>query len=107
MAIGRTNRAWLEARGLRFAPRDLADLFAAERAGDLNHSFGYHGVFNMPRALGADRFWDIYCQLTDRSTLGRNMAGLLKDMWKGPSALPRSGQMAANHLLDIARRKIS
>ena len=44
LAIGRTNRGWLEEQGLRFAPRELADRFAAERGGELATSFGYHGV---------------------------------------------------------------
>lgn len=89
VAIGRANRDWLERCGLRFAPRELADLFAAERSGDLATSFGYHGVFNMPRALGADAFWDIYRDLDDRSTVWVDFGCLLKEVGHGAGGLAR------------------
>jgi hypothetical protein len=84
IAIGRDNRAWLEGQGMRFASRELADLFAAERTGDPRASFGYHGVWNMPRALGLEEFWQIYRQLDERGTLKRDFAGLLRDVRRGP-----------------------
>jgi hypothetical protein len=60
VAIGRTNRIWLEEQGMRFAPQDMADMFSTERTGDIGRSFGYHGAFNMPQVLGARQFYEIY-----------------------------------------------
>lgn len=96
IAIGRTNRAWLERKGLRFAPRDLADAFAAERSGNPQRTFGYHGVWNMPRAIGVDAFWQIYCQLDDRGTLKRDFGSLLQDVLRGPYGLSRAARMIAD-----------
>jgi len=83
VAIGRANRSWLEGRGMRFAPRTLADLFATERSGSLKDSFGYHGVWNMPRALGVEAFWRTYCDLDDRATVRHDFASILKDVGQG------------------------
>lgn len=83
VAIGRANRSWLEGRGMRFAPRALADLFAIERSGSLKDSFGYHGVWNMPRTLGVEAFWRIYCDLDDRATVRHDFASILKDVGQG------------------------
>ena len=85
LAIGRNNRGWLESRGMRFAPRPLADLFAAERTGDLENSFGYHGVFNMPRAIGTEAFWRIYRDLDDRATIRHDFTAILKNVGYGSS----------------------
>lgn len=75
LAIGRTNRNWLEDQGLRFAPRELADLFAVERAGNLGTAFGYHGVWNMPEAIGLQSFWKIYRELDE-------LGSVRVDFWK-------------------------
>ena len=98
IAIGRTNRGWLENLGMRFAPKALADVFAAERAGDLATSFGYHGVFNMPRALGVARFWEVYRQLDDLSTIPHDFAGILKDVAGGPNGAGRVARMVADRV---------
>ncbi len=92
-AIGRTNRAWLEEQGVRFAPRAVADRFAAERTNELTGCFGYHGVWNMPRALGADAFWEVYCQLDDRSTVKRDFNAILRDVWRAPKGTGRAWRM--------------
>lgn len=89
VVIARENREWLEAQGMLFAPRTLADQFAAERAGDLDASFGYHGVFNMPRAIGLDSFWGVYLELDDRSTLWHDFASILLDVLRGPMGISR------------------
>jgi hypothetical protein len=96
VAIGRTNRAWLEGQGMRFAPRDLADIFAAERTGDPGRTFGYHGVWNMPGAIGVEAFWQVYRQLDERGTLKRDFGSLLRDVVHGPSGLRRAGRMIAD-----------
>jgi len=99
VAIGRTNRAWLEERGMRFAPRSLADGFAAERSGDLRATFGYHGVWHMPAALGADAFWQVYRQLDERSTLRPDFRAILREVARGPSGFRRGWRMIADKWL--------
>lgn len=103
LAIGRTNRAWLEARGLRFAPRNVADLFAAERAGDPATSFGYHGVFLMPPVLGTEVFWQIYRALDDRSSLRPDFANILGSLKNGRSPTLRSLYMIVTWIVDSLR----
>ncbi len=93
VAVGRTNRAFLESRGMRFAPRPLADQFAAERAGDPARSFGYHGVFLMPKVLGVERFWSIYSALDERSSLRRDYGALRKSLGTGENPISRSAKM--------------
>ena len=103
LAIGRENRRWLESRAMRFAPRALADLFAAERSGDLNASFGYHGVWNMPRAMGVKAFWQIYVDLDDRSTVKHDFARILKDVRHGSGGFLRMARMIFDHMKYNAR----
>lgn len=70
LAICRTNRAMLEAEhGLRFADKDMADRFSAERRGSVRTAFGFHGAFNLIDAVGACAFWDIYDKLNHRTAL--------------------------------------
>ncbi len=98
VAIGRTNRVWLEGQGMRFAPRELADGFAAERTGDPQESFGYHGIWNMPLAIGPDRFWRVYCALDERSSLRRDFASILAAVWRGPDGYKRAMRMLVDRL---------
>ncbi len=96
VAIGRVNRAWLEQQGMRFAAKPLADQFAAERSGDPRTCFGYHGVWNMPRAIGIEAFWEIYQALDDRGTLRRDFGALLKDVARGPHGIGRALRMVVD-----------
>lgn len=96
LLIGRTHRAWLEQQGLRFAPRELAERFSAERAGDPRQSFGYHGVWHMPEVLGVKRFWDIYQTLDGRGPLWNDFGPLLKQVARGKGGAVR----ASRFLLD-------
>nr|WP_196871769.1 DUF5672 family protein [Sphingobium sp. JAI105] len=89
IAIGRINRAWLEERGMRFAPRDIADRFAAERAGDIARSFGYHGVWHMPRTIGVEPFWRLYRKLDDRRTIQHDFTAIYRDIGQGRGGLAR------------------
>lgn len=103
LAIGRTNRPWLEARGMRFAPRALADTFAAERAGDFSRSFGYHGVFNMPGAIGVDAFWEVYRELDELGSVRHDFSSILKQValvrpWRG-------ARMLFDRLPDVVRAR--
>lgn len=99
LAIGRANRRLLEARGLRFAPRELADCFAAERAGNLETAFGFHGVWNMPRAIGVNEFWDIYSNLDDRSTLKVDFFAIFKDVLRGRNKAARALRLIADTIV--------
>ncbi|MES2159349.1 MAG: DUF5672 family protein [Pseudomonadota bacterium] len=98
LAIGRGCRPWLESRGMRFAPRALADMFATERAGDLRNGFGYHGVWHMPRAIGVEAFWDVYRTLDDRSTTNHDFADILRQMWQGRGGGVRVCRMIADRV---------
>ncbi|MCW2411759.1 MULTISPECIES: DUF5672 family protein [unclassified Sphingobium] len=102
LAVCRENHALLvERHGLRFAEEDVADRFAYERTRVRGPTFGFHGVFNMPDALGLDGFWDVYQSLDERSALKpdflrlacrvlggkggpRRVATMLRDRWYRP-----------------------
>ncbi|MGB3797144.1 MAG: DUF5672 family protein [Alteraurantiacibacter sp.] len=106
VAICRSNRAFLEGQGMRFAPAALADAFSAERSGDPSESFGYHGVFLMPSVLGTDRFWEVYQSLDDRSSVRHDFGHLLKSLQCGQNLVLRSLRMIANRMFDsIFNRK--
>lgn len=90
VAIGRVNRAWLESRDMRFAPRALADWFAAERAGDVTTSFGYHGAWLMPQAVGVEPFWSLYRELDDRGTIRHDFSTILKQIGQGRGGWKRA-----------------
>lgn len=107
IAIGRVNRDWLEGRGMCFAPSALADIFAVERTGDLQACFGYHGVFNMPHAIGIEAFWDVYRELDDRSTVRPDLKRLLRDLGHGREVWRRRMQLLADRFGDTVRTKAS
>lgn len=104
LSIGRENRFWLEEQGMRFAPRALADIFSAERAGDVTTSFGYHGIWHMPSAISVARFWEVYCALDDRSTVRHDFYVLLKHMARGSGGLSRALRMVADHVRAFPKR---
>lgn len=101
VAIGRLNRPWLESLGLRFAPQTLADCFSTERAGDLSSSFGYHGLFNMPRAIGVSAFWNIYRTLDERGTLRHDLIPLLRDVASGQGGFRRGLKIASDRAREV------
>ncbi len=105
VAICRVNRTWLEGQGMRFAPRSLADLFAAERRGDLNTSFGYHGVFNMIRAIGIDAFWQIYRDLDDHGTIRHDFGAILKEARAGAGGVRRGARMIVDRVRHALRTR--
>lgn len=96
--ICRTNRAWLETQGICFASRPLASRFAAERSGDPNQTFGYHGVFNMPRAIGVERFWHVYRELDERSSVWCDFYSIVKDMARTQKGWRRAAMMAVDRI---------
>lgn len=99
VAIGRVNRRWLEQQGLCFAPRELADRFSAERTGDPATTFGYHGVFNMPAALGADCFWRVYQELDERGTIRPDFWPLVRAVLRRRGGVARAFQMIRDRVL--------
>lgn len=104
IAVCRTNRVLLESQGVRFAPAALADAFAAERAGDPARSFGYHGVFLMPRVLGPDRFWHVYLTLDARTSLWRDLGAISKALRSGDNSILRLLQLFVSRLSDSVSR---
>ncbi len=104
VAIARTYRPWLEQQGLRFANRAMANRFSSERAGDPAASFGYHGVWHMPRILGEGNFWDLYSTLDDRSTIRHDFGTVLKQLWNGKGGAGRTLQLLADRAADAMRR---
>ena len=98
IAIGRINRAWLEGQGIRFASGALANRFAAERGGDLATSFGYHGVWHMPRAIGVEPFWRLYRELDDRGTIRRDFGTIFRDIGQGRGSMGRKLRLLFDHL---------
>lgn len=98
VAIARTNRIWLENQGVRFAPRELADLFAAERFGDPKAAFGYHGVWNMPRAIGLDNYWQAYLSLDELGTIRHDFGTLLRAVGGGRGGVRRMARMLADRM---------
>ncbi len=100
VAIARINRNWLEGQDMRFAPRVLADRFAVERAGDVEASFGYHGVWLMPQAVGIEPFWTLYRELDDRGTIRHDFSAILKQIRQGRGGWKRALRL----MLDQLRR---
>ena len=98
VAICRTNRALLELQGIRFADRALADLFSFERTKPPGPTFGFHGIFNMIPALGADRFWELYCCLDDRKTALVDYRLLMKQLGSGRNVLGRRARLTRDVL---------
>lgn len=105
LAIGRRNRHWLESQGLRFAPRDLADMFSAERASSPESAFGFHGVWHMPSLMGADRFWEMYCGLENRSTIFHDQGVIMRQLIRQPRGLRRCLLMGWDRSWQKSRRR--
>jgi hypothetical protein len=104
LAIGRINRNWLERRGMRFAPKDLANAFAVEREGDLHACFGYHGVWNMPDAIGLDAFWRVYCELDHGELVRADFFSIFKSLLRGPWPIWRASRLVFDRTCRWRRR---
>lgn len=107
LAICRDNRALLEAWGMRFAPRDVADAFSAERAGNSSVSFGYHGVWHMPQLMSPQDFWRIYQGLDERTSVRHNFGTLVRQLASGQGGASRSLVLLADRLCDAVRSSLS
>lgn len=99
VVIARINRNWLERdKDMRFADRALAGAFAFERARDVASPFGFHGVFNLPEAVGMEEFWDIYTSLDDKRTIWTDFWPLLRAVARGPNGIGRAMKMIFDRL---------
>lgn len=98
VAIGRHNRHWLEAQGLRFADHELAGRFSAERKGSPKATFGFHGVWHMPALVGVDRFWKMYRGLEDRSSVHHDRRAIMRELAARPQGLRRCVRMGWDEL---------
>lgn len=105
LAIGRANRVWLEHQGMRFAPRELADVFAAERTSDPKKTFGYHGVWNMPRAIGLEDYWQVYLSLDELGSIRNDFGMLLRTVGRGREGPGRTARMLVDRLGLLSRRR--
>jgi len=104
LAIGRTNRDLLTSFGLRFAPKELADQFSAERASDPTVTFGYHGVFLMHKVMKVEEFWAIYKSLSDRKTLRTDLGTLFRAVLNGSGGLGRALTFVIDRIFDRSGR---
>lgn len=102
VAICRINRGLLEREfSIRFADRATAQRFAFERSGRETPTFGFHGVFNMIRVLGEERFWSIYRTLDDRSTVHTDLRLLIGQIGSGPNRLKRRSRLLLDRMKDL------
>jgi hypothetical protein len=101
VAICRENLALLtDCHAIRFAEPAMADQFSYERTRPAGSPFGFHGVFNMPKAVGRDTFWQTYLSLDDRGTIRRDFRALLLTMLCGRDGLRRAGRMLRDRWRD-------
>lgn len=104
VVICHTNRSLLEnAHGIRFAPVDLARRFSCERMGEAARSFGFHGLFNMPREMGIEAFLTFFATL-DRHYVGARELCDLCDILRRDDA-PVAREEARRLLAYLARRR--
>lgn len=103
VAICRINRDALETNhAIRFAGPATADRFAFERVCPVAPTFGFHGVFNMLPVLGAERFWEIYRSLDDRSTAWIDYRLLMSQLGSGDRAIRRRMRLSIDRLKALA-----
>lgn len=90
VAICRNHRRFLEDHhAIRFADHQTAGRFSLERGKPGHPTFGFHGIFNMIRLFGADRFWAIYDGLDDRGTAFVDFRNLFEQLRSGRNATAR------------------
>jgi hypothetical protein len=102
VAICRVNRRFLEGKHeLRFADRTVAEHFAFERNVPANKTFGFHGIFNMIQAVGADRFWEIYSSLDDRRTAFVDYWLLMRQLGQSRLAIARQTRLTLDRMASL------
>lgn len=98
VAICRINRPMLEREHqIRFADSSIAKDFAFER-GHPHECFGFHGAFNLIPTVGADRFWEIYSTLDDRTTVFLDLVSIVRQLGAGKAAAKRRLRLIADYL---------
>lgn len=103
IAICRTNRSFLEDTGMKFADREIAERFSFERTRPSLPTFGFHGIFNMIPMLGAERFWEIYLELDDRSTALVDFGRLMGQLGSGRQSAQRRLHFAVDGIRGLFR----
>lgn len=102
VVVARRNRDWLENEwSIRFADRATASRFAFERDRTDLRNFGFHGVFNLPKAIGAEGFWNIYAELDDKSTVWTDFWPLFAQLRRGPTPVRRCSRFLVDRLRAI------
>ena len=106
VAIGRANRTMLEERyGIRFADRDVAERFSFERTQPQEGTFGFHGIFNMIPALGADAFWELYESLDEKSSALLDYRLLMSQLRGAQSPGGRQFKLTRDRVAAMLRRR--
>ncbi len=97
IAICHDKRLVLESDySMAFAPPDVARQFSYEREASGGHSFGFHGVFNLPDLLGVEAFRNFYNKL-ERGLVGeREQLDLLELCRRSP--MPANRELAGDIL---------
>ena len=104
IAICRINREMLEREhGIRFADRETANRFSAERSVPGHATFGFHGIFNMIRLLGPDRFWEVYRSLDHKGTAFVDYLPLMRGLGGGAQPLRRRLRLSMDYLAALAK----
>jgi hypothetical protein len=105
LAICRVNRDLLESKfGIRFADEQTAERFAFERRKSSKSTFGFHGVFNLIEAVGAESFWNVYASLDDPTTAFADYPALIRQLGHGRHSWRRRLRLSAHWLRYLSRR---
>lgn len=109
VSICRTNRPLLEEKfNIRFADKAVADRFSFERHHHGGPTFGFHGAFNLIKAIGAPAFWDMYCGLDDKKSVFADYWSIMAQalMHARKVGLGRSIRMIARLSADYRRYRL-
>lgn len=100
IAICRTYKAELERRfNIRFASESLANRFSAERSGDANLTFGFHGLANLMTVLPADEIASTLLSLPDEVFASTEARQAIKNLQsRGMPALARRALARRTHI---------
>lgn len=104
LAVCRINRQLLECEHrIRFADHRTAARFSHERGKTTEETFGFHGIFNMIPLLGADRFWNLYRLLDNKSTAFVDYQLLMRQLGSAPGAIRRRARLTGDRILAFCR----
>lgn len=100
LCIARQHRAALERQhGIRFAPRAMAARFAYERTEPTGPTFGFHGLFNLPRVMAPAELRALLAQLPDEMLRGLDAHDLCR-------TLIQRGELDSAGLIVAARKRL-